>query len=94
MRRLRIDSEMSRRLGACGLSRKGALRLLVGLRDDLENRYQHYRASRHPEDQRFFRYFLAVADGALTHRFDFVIDDSASPDDLFIVDFRHDSEQD
>ncbi len=46
-------------------------------------------APRHPDDPRFFRYSLAVADGALTHRFFFVIDDSTSPDDLFIIDFRH-----
>ena len=89
MRRLRIDSEMSRRLGECGLSRNAVIRFRVGLRDDLENRYQFFRSLRHPEDQQFFRYFLAVADGALTHRFSFVIDDSTSPDDLFIIDFQH-----
>jgi hypothetical protein len=93
MRRLRIDSEMSRRLGDCGLSRNAVIRFLVAMRDDLENRYQLYSSSRHPEDQRFFRYFLAVPDGALMHRFDFVIDDSASPDDLLIIDFWHDSER-
>ncbi len=63
MRRLRIDSEMSRRLGECGLSRNAVVRFRVALRDDLENRYQLFRTSRHPQDQRFFRYFLAVADG-------------------------------
>jgi hypothetical protein len=94
MRRLRIDSEMSRRLGECGLSRNAAIRFRVALRDDLENRYELYRSSRHPEDPRFFPYPLAIADGALTHRFLFVIDDSTSPDDLFIIDFRHERDPD
>jgi len=94
MRRLRIDSEMSRRLGECGLSRNAVVRFRVALRDDLENRYPLFRTSRHPQDQRFFRYDLAVADGSLTHRFFFVIDDSTSPDDLFVIDFRHERDPD
>jgi hypothetical protein len=94
MRRLRIDREMSRRLGDCRLSRNAAIRFRVGLRDDLENRYHLYRSSRHPKDERFFSYFLAVADGPLMHRFTFVIDDSTSPDDLFIIDFWHERDPD
>jgi hypothetical protein len=80
---------MSRKLGGCGLSRNAAIRLLVGLRDDLERRYALYRSARHPEDEQFFRYLLSIADEAVTHRFFFVVDDSTSPDDLFIIDFRH-----
>lgn len=89
MRRLRIDSEMSRRLGECGLSRNAVVRFHVALRNDLENRYELFRSSRHPQDPRFFHYSLAVVDGAVTHRFFFVIDDSASPDDMFVIDFRY-----
>jgi hypothetical protein len=77
---------------ACHATR--VVRFRVRLRDDLENRYQLFRPSRHPQDPRFFRYDLAVADGALTHRFSFVIDDSMSPDDLFIIDFRHERDPD
>jgi len=91
MRHLRIDSEMSRRLGECGLSRNAAVRFLLQLRDELENRYHLYRSARHPTDPTYFRYVLAIADGALTHRFFFVIDDSTSPDDLFIIAFQHES---
>jgi hypothetical protein len=94
VRRLRIDPEMSRRLGKCGLSRNAVVRFRTALRDDLENCYQLYRSSRHPEDQRFFHYFLPVADGTSMHRFFFVIDDSTSPDDLFIIDFRHECDAD
>jgi hypothetical protein len=91
VRRLRIDKEMSRRMGECRpqLSRNAVVRFRVELRDDLEDRYHLYRSLRHPADQRFFLYSLPVADGALTHRFSFVIDDSTSPDDLFIIDFNH-----
>ncbi len=89
MRHLRIDSEMSRRLGECGMSRHAAVRFRIALRDDMENHYPQFRSSRHPHDQRFFLYPLAIADGPRTHRFFFVIDDTTSPDDLFIVDFLH-----
>jgi hypothetical protein len=34
---------------------------------------------------------VAFADGGLMHEFDLVIDDSTSPDHLFIEDFEHDS---
>jgi hypothetical protein len=88
-RHLRLDPEMSRRLGKCGLSRNATVRFLTRLRDDLENRYSLYSALRHPEEERFFHFFLAVADGDLTHRFWFVIADATSPDDLFLMDFRH-----
>lgn len=37
---------------------------------------------------------MAVADGESMHRFFFLIDDSTSPDDLFIVDFRHEHDPD
>lgn len=94
MRRFRIDSEMSRKLGECRLSRNAVVRFRSNLSYDLENHYQSYRLWRHPKDQRFFLYFLSVADGASTHSFSFVIDDSTSPDDLFIVDFRHESAED
>ena len=89
MRRLRISRELSQRLGACGLSRNAVVRFRVALRDDLEKRYPLYRTKRHPDDERFFTYLLPIADGAVTHRFFFVIDDSTSPDDLFIIDFKH-----
>jgi hypothetical protein len=83
---------MSRRLGEFSMSRNAAIRLRVGLRDDLENRYHHYSALRHPEDPRLFLYFLSIVDGSITHRFFFIIDDSTSPDDLFVVDFWHESD--
>jgi hypothetical protein len=91
MRRLRIDAGMSRRLGSCGLSRNATVRLYAALRDDLENGYPIYRPSRHPDDNRVFLYFLSVKDGPTTHRFVFTLDDSTSPDDLFIVDVRHEA---
>ena len=89
MRRLRIDQEMSQRLGACGLSRNALVRFLALLRFDLESDYQFSRVTRHPADPRYFVYYLAIADTEWTHNFAFVVDDSTSPDDLFIIDFQH-----
>ena len=56
---------------------------------DLENHYRIYCVLRDEEEPRFFRYLVAFADGGLMHEFDFVIDDSTSPDHLFIEDFEH-----
>jgi len=89
MRRLRIDPEMSQRMGDCGLSRNAMVRFMVALRFDLENDDQRNCTVRHPVDSRFFLYRLAIADGMWTHRFLFLMDDSTSPDDLFIINFQH-----
>ncbi|MBY0524175.1 MAG: hypothetical protein K2R98_12290 [Gemmataceae bacterium] len=62
---------------------------LNGLRSDLENHYRVYSVLRDEEEPRFFRYLVSIADGGLMHEFDFVIDDSTSPDHLFIEDFEH-----
>jgi hypothetical protein len=80
---------MSRNLGLLGLSRNAAVRFLARLRDELENRYSLYSSVRHPEDERYFRFFLAVDDEDFMHRFWFVVDDSTSPDDLFIMSLWH-----
>jgi len=91
MRKLVIWPGISQRIGACGLTHEGLLRFLNGLRSDLENHYPIYSVLRDEEDPRFFRYLVTLADGNLIHEFDFVIDDSTSPDHLFIEDFAHDS---
>lgn len=91
MRRLIIWPGISRRIGACGLTHEGMLGFLNGLRSDLENHYQVYCVLRDEEEPRFFRYLVTFADGGLMHEFIFVIDDSMSPDHLFIEDFEHDS---
>ena len=89
MRRLIIWPGISQRIGACGLTHDGLLAFLQGLRTDLEDHYQIYRVLRDEEEPRYFRYLVAFADGGLMHEFDFVIDDSTSPDHLFIEDFTH-----
>jgi hypothetical protein len=80
---------MSRRLGACGLGRNAVVRFRTNLRDDLEKDYDLLRSSRHPMKPQYFVYKLAVAEGAVTHRFTFLIDDSTAPDHLFIIDFKY-----
>jgi hypothetical protein len=67
------------------------LRFLDGLRSDLENHHGIYGVLRDEEEPRFFHYLVAFADGGSMHEFDFVIDDSTSPDHLFIEDFEHES---
>jgi len=91
MRKLIIWPGISQRIGGCGLTHEGLTRFLNGLRSDLENYYRIYCVFRDPEEPRFFRYLVAFADGGLMHEFNFIIDDSTSPDHLFIEDFEHDS---
>jgi hypothetical protein len=91
MRRLVIWPGVSRRIGACGLTHEGLLRFLNGLRSDLEDLYRIYCVLRDEEEPRYFRYLITFADAGLMHEFDFVIDDSTSPDHLFIEDFEHNS---
>jgi hypothetical protein len=89
MRKLILWPGISRRIGVCGLSHEGLPRFLNRMRFDLEEDYAIYRVLRDDEDPRFFRYLVTFADGNLMHEFDFIIDDSTSPDHLFIEDFAH-----
>jgi hypothetical protein len=91
MRKLIVWPGISRRLGACGLSHEGMLQFLNGLRFDLENNYRIYCVLRDTEDPRYFRYLASIADGGSMHEFDLVIDDSTSPEHLFIEDFEHEA---
>jgi hypothetical protein len=91
MRKLIIWSEISRRIGQCGLSHNGLPVFLNNLRSDLEDRYSLYHGLRDDEEPRFFRFLATFADGDLMHEFEFIIDDSTSPDHLFIEDFEHES---
>ncbi len=89
MRKLVLWPGISRRIGACGLTHEGLRAFLNGLRSDLEDHYRIYSVLRDEEDPRFFHYLVAFADAGMMHEFDFVIDDSTSPDHLFVEDFTH-----
>lgn len=91
MRKLIIWPGISRRIGQCGLTHEGLPEFLNRLRSDLEGHYQVNCSLRDEEEPRFFRFLTTFADGGLMHEFEFVIDDSASPDHLFIEDFEHES---
>jgi hypothetical protein len=93
MRRLIIWPDISRRLGATGLTHEALLRLLNGMRSDLETHYAIYSVLRDEDEPRYFRYLVSVVDGPTLHEFDFVVDDSTSPDHVFIDDFSHTAEQ-
>ena len=78
-------------IGACRLSRTVLVRVLAGLHIDLPQQYGRFRAFRNPEDPRRFFYFVAIADGDAMHTFTFHVDDTTSPDHLFVVNLEHQS---
>jgi hypothetical protein len=73
------------------LTHEGLPAFLNSFRYDLEGCYQANCGLRDEEEPRFFRFLTAFADGGVMHEFEFVIDDSTSPDHLFIEDFEHES---
>jgi hypothetical protein len=91
LRRLILWPQISRRIGACGLTRAGLVKFLTDLRHHLENSYPIFRSLRDQDDPRYFTYLASLADGELLHQFEFTIDDSTSPQDLFVIDFEHET---
>ena len=77
-------------VGECRLTHEGLLVFLTGLLRLGEPLRELFRL-RHDEEPRFFHYLVTFADGGLMHEFGFVIDDSISPDHLFIEDFEYDA---
>jgi hypothetical protein len=73
------------------LTRNGIVRILTGLHGELPQRYSRFRNLRHPEDDRLFFFFDAVADGSVLHTFTFHVDDSTSAEHLIVEDFDHES---
>jgi hypothetical protein len=59
---------MTHLLGQCQLTRNGAVRVFTGLHE-LPQRYQRFRHLRHPEDDRLFFFFDAIADAGFMHTF-------------------------
>ena len=87
MRRTIVSPKISHMIGECHLTRNVAVRVLAGLYGELPQQYARYKVLRTPEDStRFFdrrwRYDAHVT---------FHVDDSTSPDHLFVVDFEHQS---
>src|SRR5579864_5779084 len=91
MRRTVVDSEITRLVGDCRLSRTGTVRILANLHGELPQHYERYQRLRHPEDDRLFFFFAALADGNQMHTFTFHIDDSTSKEHLIVVDLEHQS---
>lgn len=91
MRCTTVPPEISRSIGQCGLTRNGVVRVITDLHAELPEHYPHYQQLRHPEDDRLFFYFAALADGDLLHEFTFCVDDNTSPDHLIITDVEHES---
>jgi hypothetical protein len=91
VRRIKVSAVIARKIGECGLTRNGIVRILAGLHGELPQAYTHYRGLRHPEDDRLFFFFDALADGGLMHTFTFHVDDSTSAEHLIVKDLEHES---
>jgi hypothetical protein len=89
VRRLVIPPEISRAIGACGLTRAGVVRVLSTVRFELERRGDEHRGARHPEDNTLFLFPLRLDEGAVSHRLVFVVDDTTAAGVLFVTDLVH-----
>jgi hypothetical protein len=86
-----LDRPVSAALGACGLSREGLIRVLLLLHQDLPADHARHRSNRDATRSDCFRYRRQLLDGATWHLFDFLVEDSTSPDHLFVNSFGHQS---
>ena len=84
MRRIEVSSKIARKIGECGLTRNGTVRILAGLHGELPQRYTRYRGLRHPDDDRLFFFFDVLADGDRMYTFTFHVDDSTSAEHLIV----------
>ncbi len=91
MRRTIASPEITRRIGQCGLTRNGVVRILAGPQGELPQQYSRYCGLRHPEDERLFFFFDVFADGDRMHTFTFHIDDAISAEHLIVADLEHES---
>jgi|SRR5579884_1757969 len=88
-RRTRVDVEVSRQLGLCGLDRNGLLQLLIFLHVALPRDANTLRTVRDPADDRQFLCRCDFFDANGCHSFEFVVDDVTDPDRWWVVDVRH-----
>jgi hypothetical protein len=91
VRRIKVPPEIAQMIGECGLTRNGTVRILAGLHGELPQGYTRYRGLRHPDDDRLFFFFDALADGDRMHTFTFHVDDSTSAEHLIVKDLEHES---
>src|SRR5881227_652030 len=88
-RKVIVEPRVSRALRACGLSREGLLRALNMVHYDLADDYPRHLGRRDPQQPDHFRYRRQMLDGNTLHEFDFGVDDSTSPDHLFVNGLDH-----
>lgn len=89
MRRTVIIPNVSRKIGECRLPRTALVRILAGLHVELPQQYVRFKAFRNPDDISEHFYFDGIAEGDTMHTFTFHVDDSSSPDHLFVVAFEY-----
>jgi hypothetical protein len=59
----------------------------------LENKYEHLRNVRHPDDETLFVFTLYVAEGNMRHTFEFHVDDTMADTSLFVLEVVHSVEE-
>lgn len=67
MRRTLVPPEITQMIGACHLTRDAIVRLLTMLHGELPQQYSRFQQLRHPEDERLFFFFAALADNDVMH---------------------------
>src|ERR1700683_228268 len=88
-RRTRVDVEVSRLLGLCGLTRSALVQIMTFLHVLLPRRANTLRTVRDPADERQFLCSCDLFDDNGCHSFEFVVDDVTDPDRWWVVDARH-----
>jgi hypothetical protein len=87
-RKVVVPTPISKRIGEFGLSRRMFVRLLTRIHSDIPRDYGRFKNLR-AQDDRCYKYRMAMAEVDDKHLFLFKIDDTTSPDDLIIIYIGH-----
>jgi hypothetical protein len=90
MRKTVVPEEISKVIGSFGLSEEVLLELLGRLHTTIAEQYDLFRMDRQENDDRFYLRRMTIVDGhGRRHIFALAIDDSTSPDHLFITSITY-----
>lgn len=79
-----FDPIVRKQIGECGFSRNAVVRLLADSRARLSTETHRYRHNRWPGRADCFLYRHILVDGDAWHRCEFVVEDHATPGELFV----------
>ena len=81
-----VPPEVSRAIGAFGLSRAALIRLLIHLRTELEDHADRYRQARDPAHPDLYFWFeVTLWDQGRPRSFRFTVDDARAAGYLFLI---------